>query len=95
MRCFEPVSQVIELKQRGTLNGEPNDGGDGLAMGSTYLGRWEEQENGVLAGAANRSIEELELKRDTMLIEVLARRAKGEKRAQTATAGAGTAPGTK
>jgi hypothetical protein len=48
-----------------------------------------------LAEAANRSIEELELERNTMLIEVLATRAKGEKRERTATAGAGTAPRTR
>ncbi|MGD0403036.1 MAG: hypothetical protein ABSB66_07550 [Candidatus Acidiferrales bacterium] len=39
----------------------------------------------LLAEAANRSIEELELERDTMLIELLATRAKGEKSALTAT----------
>jgi hypothetical protein len=36
-------------------------------------------------------IEELELERDSMLIELLATRAKGEKSAQTAAAGAETA----
>jgi hypothetical protein len=41
--------------------------------------------------AGDRSIEELELEPDGMLIELLATRAKGEKAAQTAAAGAGTA----
>jgi hypothetical protein len=49
----------------------------------------------VLAEAANRSIEELELERGAMLIEGLATRAKGEKAAQTATADAGKAARTK
>jgi hypothetical protein len=40
-------------------------------------------------------IEELELERDSMLIELLATRAKGEKSAQTAAEGAGTAAPTK
>jgi len=45
--------------------------------------------------AIARSIEELELERDSMLIELLATRAKGEKAAQTATAGAWMAARTK
>jgi hypothetical protein len=41
--------------------------------------------------AGDRSIEELELERDGMLIELLATtRANGEKAAQTAASGAGT-----
>jgi len=39
---------------------------------------------GVLTEAGNRSIEELERERDTMLLELLATRAKGEKAAQAA-----------
>jgi hypothetical protein len=45
--------------------------------------------------AGDRSIEELEMERDSMLIELLATRAKGEKDPQKATAGAGTAARTK
>jgi len=48
-----------------------------------------------LVEAHDRSIEELELERDGMLIELLATRANGEKDAQKATAGAGTASRTK
>jgi hypothetical protein len=64
-------------------------------MSSIYLGGSEEQKNGVLAEAGDRSIEELELERDSMLIELRITRAKGEKAAQTATAGPGTADRTK
>jgi hypothetical protein len=64
-------------------------------MSSIYLGGSEEQKNGVLAEAGNRSIEELELGRDSMLIELLATREKGKKAAQTAAAGTGTASRTK
>jgi len=47
--------------------------------------------DGVLKEAHGRSIDELEHDRDTMLLELLATRAKGEEAAQTATAsGAGT-----
>jgi len=47
--------------------------------------------DGVLQEAHGRSIDELEHDRDTMLLELLATRAKGEEAAQTATAsGAGT-----
>jgi len=46
---------------------------------------------GTLAEAGNRSIEELERERDTMLLELLTTRAKGEKAAQAATAAAGGA----
>jgi len=42
----------------------------------------------VIGGGGDRSIEELELEHDSMLIELLATRAKGEKAAQTAAAGA-------
>src|SRR6201987_34230 len=42
--------------------------------------------NGVQKEAGNRSIEELERERDTMLLELLATRAKGEKAAQAAEA---------
>jgi 3-hydroxyacyl-CoA dehydrogenase len=42
---------------------------------------------GTLQEAGNRSIEELERERDSMLLELLAIRAKGEKAAQAATAG--------
>jgi hypothetical protein len=56
-------------------------------MSSIYLGGSEEQKNGVLAEAGDRSIEELELERDSMLIELRITRAKCEKAAQTATAG--------
>jgi len=45
---------------------------------------------GVLQEAGNRSIEELEHERDTMLLELLATRAKGEKAAEVALAGAAT-----
>jgi hypothetical protein len=51
--------------------------------------------DGVFVETGDRSIEELELGRDSMLIELLTTRAKGEKAAQTATAGAGTAARTK
>jgi hypothetical protein len=60
-------------------------------MSSIYLGGSEEQKTGVLAEAGDRSIEELEMERDSMLIELLATRAKGEKPAQTVAAVAGTA----
>jgi hypothetical protein len=40
-------------------------------------------------------MEELELERDSMLIELLATRAKGKKAAQTVAAGAGTTARTK
>jgi hypothetical protein len=40
--------------------------------------------DGVLKEANSRSIEELERERDTMLLELLATRAKGEKAAQAA-----------
>jgi hypothetical protein len=53
------------------------------------------KKNGVLAEPGDRSIEELELERDSMLIELLATRAKGEKAEQTAAAAAGTAARTK
>ena len=43
---------------------------------------------GVLKEAGKRSIEELEHERDSMLLELLATRAKGEEAAQAATAGA-------
>jgi hypothetical protein len=39
--------------------------------------------DGVLEEADNRSIEELELERDRMLLELLATRSKGEKAAET------------
>jgi 3-hydroxyacyl-CoA dehydrogenase len=42
---------------------------------------------GVLKEAGNRSIEELERERDTMLLELLVTRAKGEQEAQAALAG--------
>src|SRR5712672_3239676 len=42
--------------------------------------------NGVLKEANGRSIEELEQERDSMLLELLATRAKGEKKAQAAVA---------
>jgi hypothetical protein len=42
----------------------------------------------VIGGGGDRSIEELELERDSMLIELLAACAKGEKAGQTAAAGA-------
>ena len=42
---------------------------------------------GTLQEAGNRSIEELERERDSMLLELLATRAKGEKAAQAAAAG--------
>lgn len=42
--------------------------------------------DGVLKEVGNRSIEELERERDTMLLELLATRARGEKEAQTAIA---------
>jgi hypothetical protein len=41
---------------------------------------------GVLKEAGNRSIEELERERDSMLLELLATRTKGEKAAQAAMA---------
>jgi 3-hydroxyacyl-CoA dehydrogenase len=47
--------------------------------------------NGSLEEAGNRSIEELERERDSMLLELLATRAKGEKAAEIAMAGAGEA----
>jgi 3-hydroxyacyl-CoA dehydrogenase len=45
--------------------------------------------DGVLKEAGNRSIDELERERDTMLLELLATRAKGETAAQAAIAGGG------
>jgi hypothetical protein len=45
--------------------------------------------DGVLEEAGNRSIEELELERDRMLLELLATRSKGEKVAQAAIASGG------
>jgi hypothetical protein len=42
----------------------------------------------VIGGGGDRSIEELELERDSMLIELLAACANGEKAGQTAAAGA-------
>jgi len=42
----------------------------------------------VIGGGGDRSIEELELERDSMLIELLAACAKDEKAGQTAAAGA-------
>jgi carnitine 3-dehydrogenase len=45
--------------------------------------------DGVLEEAGNRSIEELELERDRMLLELLATRSKGEKAAQAAIASGG------
>jgi 3-hydroxyacyl-CoA dehydrogenase len=44
--------------------------------------------DGVLKEAGNRSISELERERDSMLLELLATRARGEKEAQVATANA-------
>jgi hypothetical protein len=46
--------------------------------------------NGVLKEAGNRSIEELERERDSMLLELLVTRSKGEKAAQAAIAGGGS-----
>jgi 3-hydroxyacyl-CoA dehydrogenase len=51
--------------------------------------------NGVLQEVNGRSIEELEDERDSMLLELLATRAEGEKTAQAATASGGTQAQTK
>ena len=48
--------------------------------------------DGVLEEAGGRSIEELEQERNTMLLELLATRAKGEKAAQDAMATGNEAP---
>jgi hypothetical protein len=45
--------------------------------------------DGVLKEVGNRSIEELERERDTMLLELLATRSKGEKAARAAIASGG------
>ncbi len=83
--------EVAYLIEQGVLNVADADAAVCWGPGLTEFSPQIKQTiiDGVLEEAGNRSIEELELERDRMLLELLATRSKGEKVAQAAIASGG------